>query len=756
MSREHQISIEAAVDGVLRSIAVSSDRQVESHLSGAEKGVANELGIDYRIVEVDGQTATDRGELPEVPPSGDLTRKVSTEYARVNEPAQRVEIEYGLLPDGDIGGLPRQPLREAMMSELANEDASLVMLQQTPCPTSPSQSPTTASFFDSGHSGTCSAAKNETEVDSTSIISFSGSTPDNMEIVPNNNMSTTDYSRKSDAPDLPEFETITTPLLRDDYFYTYSKPTLEGTVRRRIMRAVEVVPIGGCVICVCHDVNPIAEIELVAIALNMPIVTIDLGVKLRLRPKPAVFAEQFKAAMYEGAWFVLVNAHKSIATCRVLEELLKEVESRNFEGISPNARVIICMEPHPHFPKFLLKRAEATRIQSCLSESGSEHSMAASISRNRLVTAGSWCTRKSPDLSVLTTSGRPLGIPAKRRSVRINASVDVVDIAPREAVVMNRERPLHNQGTIALCSASTGVPGDKFLCVVSAGVEGRFAVGSSMGNVYFLDELGNSLIQAHTHESAIWDISFKGKYEFATGCEDGNAVEWAFETGDADGAALSPSSSVSLGTDVYCLTYLHGDSASPLLVGGLSHSLILCSKKKEVQRLSISSNAQVMDCIPEEPTVLVGGSNGSLTAVDVISGAIVTSFKEHSCKLPAVTVRDTNQFFTGSFDGTILSWDYRAPPRPTGNPAMGDLPTASLRHTLKLRNYVTGLHIDDLHLAANVGESLYLWDVRNLREVLGGYPQAWEGLSRGVRVTSASRCVVTASQDGYVRFWSFV
>ncbi|RNF25337.1 uncharacterized protein Tco025E_02361 [Trypanosoma conorhini] len=414
------------------------------------------------------------------------------------------------------------------------------------------------------------------------------------------------------------------------------------------------------------------------------------------------------------------------------------------------------MEAHPHFPQFLLKHAEVTKMQNSLSASGTEMSMVKSLSRKRLVTAGSLCLRKNSDASALATPGLVLGTPAKKRRVRINTSVDVVDIAPRDVMVVTRERSLHINGAIALRSAFTGVPGDKFLCVVSAAVEGRFAVGSSMGNVYFLDEVGNSLIQAHMHESAIWDVSFKGRYQFATGCEDGNAVEWIFETGGAEGVALSPNLSTSLGNDVYCLTYLHGEPNSPLLVGGLSHSLILCSDNHEVRRLDISSNAQVMDCIPAGPTVLVGGSDGSLTAVDVNSGSVLTSFKGHSRKLPALTVRDANQFFTGSFDSTILSWDYRATDSPTGKPLMGELPTASVAHALKLKNYVTGLHCNDVHLAASVGENLYLWDVRNLKEVLGGYPQAWKGLSRGVRVNSASRCVVTASQDGYVRFWSFV
>ncbi|RNF25338.1 uncharacterized protein Tco025E_02362, partial [Trypanosoma conorhini] len=352
MSHERGNSIEATVDEVLRSISVTPDCQIESHLNGAEEDIASKLDLGSRIVEVDGQTVTDSGELREVLLSGDLSRKVSMKYEKVNEPVQQVKIEGSVRYDGRVSALARQPSRDAVMSELADEDTSLTTLQQTAFLTSPSKSPKTTSRSDGSPSVANSASKTEAEVDNSSIASSSAFTAANMGDAPDNNMSTAEYNRKSDVPQLLEFEQITTPVLPEE-FNTQSRRASEGTVRRRIMQAVEMVPLGACVICVCHEVNPIAEIELVAMTLNRPIVTVDLGVKLRLRPKPEAFAEQFKAAMHEGAWFVLINAHKSIATCRVLEELLKEIESRNFEGISPNARVIICMEAHPHFPQFL-------------------------------------------------------------------------------------------------------------------------------------------------------------------------------------------------------------------------------------------------------------------------------------------------------------------------------------------------------------------------------------------------------------------
>ncbi|EKG03354.1 hypothetical protein TCSYLVIO_005601 [Trypanosoma cruzi] len=756
MSHGHGTSLEATADEILRSISVEPDCQIKAYPNGTEAGIAQKLPFDARIVEVDGQAVTDRGELREILLSGDASRQVSLVYEKTNEPSERVKIEESVRCDGCVSGVAQQPLLETVLNKIADEDLSLPVSQQTPVQSSLSKlSSQTAFLLDTGSCASQSAAMKDGEEDKTSVAS-SDLTAETTGSAPCHSVGTGYLNKVNSVPELLEFEKIDTPARTEDSFPVNLRRPSENSMRRRLMRAVEMVAVGRCIVCVCYDVNPIAEIELVAKTLNMHIVTIDLGVKLRLRPKAEVFVEQFKAAMYEGAWFVLVNAHKSIASCRILEELLKESESRNFQGFSSNARVIICLEPHPHFPRFLLKEAEITRIQSCLSASVSELSMATSMSCNRLVTAESWYSRRTSGWGVPTTSGTVVGTTGDKPRVRINASVDVVDIAPREVVSAPRERPLNIHGAVVLRSAFTGVPGDKFLCVVSDAVEGRFAVGSSMGNVYFVDELGNSLMQAHTHEAAIWDISFKERYQFATGCEDGNAVEWSFEMGGIDGAALSPTSSTSLGNDVYCVSYVHGQTVPPLLIGGLSRSIVLCSNDRPAQHLTISSNAQVMDCIPTGSVVLVGGSDGSITVVDVASESIVTSFKGHSRKLPALTVRDNNQFFTGSFDSTILSWDYRLPYRPTGKPIIDGLPSANFTHTLQLKDYVTGLHVDDVHLAASVGENLYLWDVRKLTEVLGGFPQAWKGLSRGVWVNSTSRCVVTASQDGYVRFWTFV
>lgn len=585
---------------------------------------------------------------------------------------------------------------------------------------------------------------------------------------------------ESPTPGLLEFEKMKLSMRGDDLrnlfpggtsCTQFSGDAAEMTVKGRIKRALDRVQPGQCVICVTQDINPIAEIELLALAQQKHVVAVDLGVKLRLRPRPEVLAAQFAEAMRSGAWFVMVNAHKSISTCLVFEELLQDAQAHKLEGFDPNARIIIALEPHPHFPKELAHNAVVIKLVSTFYGSSIlSDSMAASVSRTRLVTADAMTQsqihgRNSITTPTPTTTAQK---PAKKH-VRISAAVEIVDIAPREVIKPpKRDCPIDVSGSVALFKTFNGVDNDKFLCVQSAGEPGRFAVGSSCGNVYFLDSLGNSLLQAHAHNASIWDVSFNDKFHFATGCEDGTSAAWklgAALSGDtASDAMLVPTAATSLGSDVYCVCYLKNMNPSPLLIGGLHNSLVIRDVDSDaVHLVPIPSNAQVVDCLPSSATALVGGGDGSVCVIDVATAKPLGTLVDHTRKLPALSVRDDNQFFTGSFDSSILSWDLRVPGGVTSSVQNGSSASsvvtelsAHTMHTLKLKNYVTGLDVDDVHLAASVGENLYLWDVRKLQTVLGGFPQGWKGLSRGIKVHSAAHLVVTASPDGFVRFWNYV
>eukprot|EP00455_Lapot_gusevi_P050807 TRINITY_DN7459_c0_g1_i1.p1 TRINITY_DN7459_c0_g1~~TRINITY_DN7459_c0_g1_i1.p1 ORF type:complete len:362 (-),score=21.18 TRINITY_DN7459_c0_g1_i1:326-1411(-) len=354
--------------------------------------------------------------------------------------------------------------------------------------------------------------------------------------------------------------------------------------------------------------------------------------------------------------------------------------------------------------------------------------------------------------------------PQRKKRVRLNAAVDIVDIEPREVLTgamgqstkAQSGRPIDVSGSVALRSTFGGIVNDKFLCVKNAGEPGRFAVGSSLGNLYFLDEHGASLLQVHAHDACIWDVSFRNKYDFATGSEDGSAAQWNFSASlmDTDSplggegeTSLEQRVSSLLGADVYCVAHVHerDDMESPVVAGGLANQLLLQTHTAPACGIPMPSNRQVISAFRERPMVLVGGGDGSVAFVDIqpSGGNIVRVVQDHSRKVPTLTIRDANQFFTGSFDSTIRAWDHREA-------------SCHATHTLKLKNYVTGLSVDGNHLAASVGENLYLWDVRKLNEVLGGYPQGWKGLSRGIVIQSDRRLVVTASPDGNVRFWNFV
>ncbi|KAG5495190.1 hypothetical protein JKF63_02245 [Porcisia hertigi] len=652
---------------------------------------------------------------------------------------------------------------------------------------SPSQQPS----MRRGHSD-CSATSSDLEdseaaseasssdFDTVHISQLKGATPSDL-CVSSAAAAEPHVGTDSPTPGLLEFEKMKISMRGDEfsrhlgsgggtvYGQTFSD-VAEVTVKGRIRRALDRVEPGHSVICVTQDVNPIAEIELLALAAKRRLVAFDLSVKLRLRPKPEVLAAQFAEAMRSGGWFVLVNAHKSISTCLVLEELLEDAHKHNLEGFDLSSRIIIALESHPHFPPALLHHAVIIKLVSNFQGSSIlSDSLAASVSRARLVTADVLTQSQigGPSVRGSQVPVPPTSVvqkPAKKH-VRISAAVDIVDIAPREVVkVSKRDSPIDVSGSVVLFKTFSGVSGDKFLCVQSAGERSRFAVGSSCGNVYLLDSLGNSLLQAHAHNASIWDVSFKDKFHFATGCEDGTAAAWKLGASlggfSTDDAVLAPTSATSLGSDVYCVCYLKNMNPSPLLIGGLHNSLVIREADSDaVHLVPIPSNAQVLDCLPNSATALVGGGDGSVCVVDVPTATPLGTLAEHTRKLPALAVRDDRQFFTGSFDSSILSWDLRVPGGVTSSVQGSLSPTglsAQTMHTLKLKNYVTGLDVDDVHLAASVGENLYLWDVRKLQTVLGGYPQGWKGLSRGVKIQSTAHLVVTASPDGLVRFWSFV
>jgi WD40 repeat protein len=297
---------------------------------------------------------------------------------------------------------------------------------------------------------------------------------------------------------------------------------------------------------------------------------------------------------------------------------------------------------------------------------------------------------------------------------------------------------------VVLKHTFSGCYGDKFLDIAFGGSPDRYAVCSSLGNVYVLDSSARSMFELHTHDSPVWGVSFHSKFHFAVGAEDGMVFLWKNLTNADAEAQMECYASIAFGSDVYCVNYLSGlGPEPPIAIGGLAPHILLSTHDGKTQtKIQIQSNTQAVRAFGSKE-LLVAQGDGAINVLDVAAETSVCRLQEHSRKVPIVAVEDENVFYSGSFDSTIRAWDRRAG-------------LSRSTHSLKLKNYVTGLDVDSNILAACVGENLYLWDSRRLEEVLGGFPKAWNGLTRGIKVHAQGKQTVTASPDGLVRFWEFL
>ncbi|CCW71472.1 unnamed protein product [Phytomonas sp. Hart1] len=754
-----QISVLATVDSILNCFTIDPDCNISGILPDTKSELTKVVKPGYRIVSVNDSPTLDSGELKAVlfqeTPSNSPV-KIVLERSDIH--SARIPIENSVLFNGEASRLA-EPNKKEMARLMKTNNSEFVTTNMR------KSSKTHASLAVDGgdkSNGSILHASQNSSVSSLGTKS-SDSLLSTFNTICLGHHDTEDLNKtiSGNTPRFLEFEKLKESIRSEDTKLALEnalKEINEISARQCFNKALSKAKLGRCIICIVRNLNPTAELEILAMTSKRPLIVIDAGVKLQQRPNPAAFTKQFVKAMRTGSWFLFANAHKSINLCSVLESLLKEAHSHNLEGFNPNAKIIISLNPHIHFPKSLIHDAVVIKLVSSFKGSAIMYdSLCTTVTKSRFVTSDTLSLSLTHP-SILGASMAVTQTPPKRR-VAISAAVDIVDIAPREVLHSPSHEPVIDvTGSIVLVNTVRGVPGDKFLCVRAAGASSRVAVGSSYGNVYFLDTLGNSLLQTHVHPTSIWDLSFHGKYTFITGCEDGTAVAWRLDrkvdTG-TQGPVLRPLSATSLGADVYCVSYLKNQPDPPFVIGGLHNHLVIRPKVKprESERLEtveIPLNAQTVDCLPFSATALVGGGDGSVSIIDVSAVRSLGSFQKHTRKIPALTVRDNHQFFTGGFDSTILSWDLRVPGGSTSSVNIETL------YTLKLRNYVTGLDVQNVHLAACVGENLYLWDIRKLNTVLGGYPQGWVGLSRGIKIQHDARLVVTASPDGFLRFWNYV
>ena len=573
------------------------------------------------------------------------------------------------------------------------------------------------------------------------------------------------------------------------------------TIKQVLNNALKKCRVGRCVIIVTQDasVNPLGEIEILAKETNAQLSTIDGGKKLKHRLPEAEWSDLIAECLRQGRWLVLLRATKSISLLELLSSMLQECWSRECQGVHPAARVIISTEPHPHFPVALTHGSMPLRIASTFSEAALASHLGETISTSqsciRALTAQneSLLARPSALIPTVGTDGVPSSpahpavaprpLDSKRR-VRISSEVSVVDIEARDIFLTRASATgaaanapgtapaqQHVFGSILLKHTFRCLDADKFFCIsalaqpndgASSLAEPRFAIGSSTGFVYIVDRKGSGLLSLHAHEASVWDTSFHTAYSFVTGSEDGTAARWAL-TNQLAGEAPTPGQDVSAGaqqstmtsadvvqcgSDVYAVRY--NRTGSLFAVGGLSHHIILrqswepsvaCPLVPVTASVSVGTSIQCLGTF-EDHHYVAGGGDGSVSFIDATTYRVATRLTGHTKKVPAIATsdRDRSTLFTGSFDSTVRQWDCRA---------------GSTQHTMKFSTYVTGLAMDNDYLAACVGDSLYLWDVRNLKRILGGCPKAWTGLNRGICIDAGYKLIVTASPDGAGRFWNF-
>ena len=194
--------------------------------------------------------------------------------------------------------------------------------------------------------------------------------------------------------------------------------------------------------------------------------------------------------------------------------------------------------------------------------------------------------------------------------------------------------------------------------------------------------------------------------------------------------------------DVFAVTYARQhDPSSAVLSGGIDSTIfILQSDRTKFLSVAAFATVQGMRLIPGRGHVMYGGGNGLVAVLDPSTGAIVDSANRHTKKVPAVACAECTAA-TGSFDNTVRLWDCRTQLRPTVS--------------LDVHEVVTAVALEDNLVAACCGNSLLLWDQRNMAQVYCSKNGAWSGLTRGLQLFATEKIVVSASVDGVARFWTF-
>lgn len=486
---------------------------------------------------------------------------------------------------------------------------------------------------------------------------------------------------------------------------------------------------GACILLFCEAYNPAMHMEAAATRFGSFAMFIDATQRMKIKQRIDDIGGIISKSLAKGAWVFVENATKSIT---LLEKIAECIEESN--QIHVNSRLFLMCEPHPHFPAKLVSNSVILHVK--------QPSGVVALEMN--------CDDLSESRKLTTTRGltsatsAPPTVQGSKKKVRINQQVDVVQIEGNAFLELSASAVPHggDQPGEAASSPLRRVARYRLgaseklisLCQVEPN---RFAVGSSGGYVSVLDRNALPLVQFRPHKACLWDIKFASQNDFSTACEDGSSSIYRFNVAEQELETLSVASFES---DVFAVAYAKPtDPTGPVLSGGLSGTVcVLHVDRGNCTFIPWTTSIQAMASFPMRNQVVIGGGDGMCAAIDVTTLKIVESTNRHTKKVPAINSCG-NSLVTGGFDKSLRLWDMRK--------------SMQCTHNLVMHDVVTAVAVSETYVVACSGSSLCLWDNRNLHQLLAIKTKAWNGLTRGLVLDESAKLAVTASVDGFARFW---
>ncbi|MBI3726524.1 hypothetical protein HY251_21580 [bacterium] len=174
-----------------------------------------------------------------------------------------------------------------------------------------------------------------------------------------------------------------------------------------------------------------------------------------------------------------------------------------------------------------------------------------------------------------------------------------------------------------------------------------------------------------------------------------------------------------------------------------SHSLVLYSREKELQRIDLPLWADCVAFVSRGDQAVTGGFNGTLSLLDLKTGKAIRLLVGHVQQIVDVTAsRDGRFVLSSSLDKSVKRWDLESP---------GELRTIELPDRFVKKVVVTSLALDSTGTRALLGSdvgTVALYDFAT-----GKYVWTVEAAERNAisSVALSAQYAVTGGEDGKVR-----